>query len=336
MADNLDETKVEVVYRRRLELKDSQVEFFGYPFECVNSSRCNTPYIIACCQMDDDSAIDDMLGSILDRSVLFPGRQIGAGPCTKCKYQEKLPWGEGCRIGTTSCGTPSDEIIAEAKINGPTFNPYQFERASMPCSDAIRILADLDSFRVLNSLEVTSRCNNSIRLECCLGKLETPEGSALTPETVCGDYWGPTNVTGVCNNILQEYCDTKGKKSPECACLWSPFPIPQCQDQRCGNTNAPRLSTQFAECRGQFIDCRQYIQFDEETKNNSIIGSISQTCTGDYVSFVDAPDNIVNVDENVGVTQAAISVVVLVIIFIAIIVIAMFLYNMTRKNKIKK
>lgn len=226
--------------------------------------------------------------------------------------------------------------------DGPAYD-YYTTTISVDCATALRMLKRPQEFGPVDDVEqerINMLCNGVTRERCCLGTAKAPDavltgGTQYTAADMCGEYWGPTNIFGSCNSVVLSYCKSpEGSKSPECACITSPFPIPECQDVRCANTNAARLSNMFLPCTEQSIRCEQWIQFDETARDNVVDGQVEQDCTIEAINVERPREGDTPLDESaVSTVQIVIVVVIFIVIIVTAIVVSVILYNSFSRNK---
>jgi hypothetical protein len=134
------------------------------------------------------------------------------------------------------------------------------------CTQALQLVAD-PSQRIYNIPQINAACDAQKRLLCC-------KGDPSLTQTECGSYWGPTNG-GACDDIMTNYCQVN-PGDDLCDCLTSPIPVPQCNDVRCANTTAMRLSKMMQPCNGLTINCTQIFELGPGAQNNIVSNVLQQ------------------------------------------------------------
>jgi hypothetical protein len=141
----------------------------------------------------------------------------------------------------------------------------------MSCGQALALVADPNQ-RIHNIPQINAICDTQKRLLCCQGDTTT------VSQSVCQSYWGPGNA-GKCDSIISSYCAVN-PADPACDCLTSNIPVPQCNDVRCANTTALRLSSMQAPCQGLTINCTQIVELGPGAQNNIVSNVLQQLNCG--------------------------------------------------------
>lgn len=187
--------------------------------------------------------------------------------CYTCSCQNKgnnrCSLSPFCELGCTG------RVGGGCPCSGRDTNPTVFLAAinqDMSCSSALS-LASNPNQRVLNISSIVTVCDIQKRLLCCQGD------SSLNP-TLCQGFWGPNNQ-GKCDTIILNYCAIN-PTDPRCICINSTIPVPQCNDQRCIDTNAMKLSNMMIPCSGITINCTQILDLSKDAQQNVVKNVLQQ------------------------------------------------------------
>lgn len=235
--------------------------------------------------------------------------------CLRCACQGKgvnqcgvTPGCNGICSVSQGCNCPSQVT------NNPIFGPRT--RRNMTCQEAQALIANPDQeARIFNRAAIETQCDPDKRLDCC-------KGAPGTTAALCGPVFGPQNLLGDCDNIMQSFC-TSNPEDPLCACLVSELPVPECTSVPCRNTNAFKLSSQLSnQCQGTFVTCTQVFELSEDARNNLVDrNTILQTCNVDPINPTGAsnpiqgtPSSSLGISAIVGISIGIVLAVVIIIV----------------------
>jgi hypothetical protein len=231
---------VEVRFKTRERLGKDEIEYHGKIFDC---GRCKET---VCCELASSST---------------------SRPCWKCACQRK----GGKKCGIATCFKPN-----ECKKRNYNKNPTVWSKEKKEfwsCETAALRLQDTTNYQILNKNDLVLQCTDEGRIRCCRGDTDVSA-------QMCGNYWGPANQKGGCDELMTAYCSkTENKDSVKCGCINSTIPRPECMDKRCTATAAMKLSNMFDSCDGYFMSCNVYLNLAEGAKENVVTENvISNDC----------------------------------------------------------
>jgi hypothetical protein len=246
---------VVVEYNAIQPLPAGSVELNGEVFKC---STCCTGGSCVCCQ--------DLDG----------GRATG---CQKCSCQKVIDNNAGGCLGSSCCYTGTCFTNCSGGCAGESCNTnapiYSTSVSSITasCASAQNYINNpLLIGQVTNVTQIEAQCNAVTQIECC-------KGNSSLGQSLCGPYWGPANTQGTCDGIMENYCSVL-PNDPQCTCLTSSIPSPECTDKTCSGTNAMKLSTMINNpCSGNYMTCQQYFELSPQAVDNLIQNNtLSQQC----------------------------------------------------------